>query len=53
VLAARYEAHALGQAASAEQVRTELARTRPLSVTRAEAIAALRDWARGRTVGAD
>jgi SpoVK/Ycf46/Vps4 family AAA+-type ATPase len=53
VLAARYEAHALGQAASAEHVRAELARTQPLSVTRAEAIAALRDWARGRTVGAD
>jgi hypothetical protein len=34
-------------------VPAELARTQPLSVTRAEAIAALRDWARGRTVGAD
>ena len=53
VLAARYEAHALGQSAAAAHVQAELARTRPLSVTRAEAIAALRDWARGRTVGAD
>ena len=53
VLAARYEAHALGQTASAEHVRAELARTRPLSVTRAEALAALRAWARGRTVSAD
>ena len=53
VLAARYEAHALGQAASAEHVRNELARTRPLSVTRAEALSALRAWANGRTVGAD
>jgi SpoVK/Ycf46/Vps4 family AAA+-type ATPase len=53
VLAARYEAHALGQPAAAAHVRAELARTKPLSVTRAEAIAALRDWARGRTVGAD
>jgi hypothetical protein len=43
VLAARYEAHALGQAASAAHVRSELARTKPLSVTRAEAIAALRE----------
>ncbi len=53
VLSARYEAHALGKAAAAEHVRAELARTKPLSVTRAEAIAALRDWARGRTVCAD
>jgi len=53
VLAARYEAHALAQSAGAAHVRAELARTKPLSVTRAEAIAALRDWARGRTVGAD
>ncbi len=53
VLAARYEAHALGQAASAEHVRAELARTQPLSVTRSEAIETLRAWARGRTVGAD
>ena len=53
VLAARYEAHALGQPAGTDDVRAELARTRPLSVTRAEAIEALRAWARGRTVGAD
>ncbi len=53
VLAARYEAHALGQAAGVAHVRAELARTRPLSVTRAEAIEALRAWARGRTVGTD
>ena len=53
VLAARYEARALGQPADAGHVRSELARTRPLSVTRAEAIEALRAWARGRTVGTD
>jgi SpoVK/Ycf46/Vps4 family AAA+-type ATPase len=53
VLAARYEAHALGQSAGVAHVHAELARTRPLSVTRAEAIEALRSWARGRTVGAD
>ena len=53
VLAARYEARALGQAAGVAHVQAELARTRPLSVTRAEAIESLRAWARGRTVGAD
>ena len=53
VLATRYEAHALGQPASASHVRAEFARTKPLSVTRAEAIDALRAWAAGRTVSAD
>jgi SpoVK/Ycf46/Vps4 family AAA+-type ATPase len=53
VLAARYEAHALGQPASAAHVRAELARAKPLSVTRAEAIGALRRWAAERTVSAD
>jgi len=53
VLAARYEARVLGQAAGVAHVQAELARTRPLSVTRAEAIESLRAWARGRTVSAD
>jgi ATPase family associated with various cellular activities (AAA) len=53
VLAARYEAHALAQPAAVAHVQAELARTKPLSVTRAEAIAALRQWAAGRTVGAE
>jgi SpoVK/Ycf46/Vps4 family AAA+-type ATPase len=53
VLSARYAARALGQAARTEHVRAELARTRPLSVTRAEAIGALRAWAHNRTVAAD
>jgi SpoVK/Ycf46/Vps4 family AAA+-type ATPase len=53
VLAARYEAHALGKPAAAEHVQAELARTKPLSVTRAEALSALRTWAQGRTVSAD
>jgi hypothetical protein len=34
-------------------VAAELARTKPLSVTRAEAIAGLRAWAAERTVSAD
>jgi hypothetical protein len=33
MLAARCEAHALGQAVSAQHVCAELARTQPLSVT--------------------
>ena len=53
IVAARYEAHALAKAADAALVATELARTKPLSVTRAEAIDALRAWAAQRTVSAD
>jgi hypothetical protein len=34
-------------------VASELARTKPLSVTRAEAIEALRAWAAERAVSAD
>lgn len=51
-VAARYEALALGREANAAAVLAELARTRPLSVTRAEAIAALRAWAADRAVPA-
>lgn len=53
VVAARYEAHARTVPPQAAQVQAELSRTRPLSVTRAEAISALRAWARDRTVSAD
>jgi SpoVK/Ycf46/Vps4 family AAA+-type ATPase len=53
VVAARYEAHALSKPADAALVAAEIARTRPLSVTRAEAVRALRAWAAGRTVSAD
>jgi AAA+ superfamily predicted ATPase len=53
VVAARYEAHALSKAADAALVAAEIARTRPLSVTRAETVRALRGWAAGRTVSAD
>jgi ATPase family associated with various cellular activities (AAA) len=51
-VAARYEAHALARPAQAAGVLAELARTRPLSVTRAEAVQALRDWAAERAVPA-
>jgi hypothetical protein len=53
IVGARYEAHGSGRAPEAAMVAAELARTRPLSVTRAEAIGALRAWAAERTVGAD
>jgi SpoVK/Ycf46/Vps4 family AAA+-type ATPase len=54
IVAARYEAHGSGQGAAAvAQVAAELAKTRPLSVTRAEAIGALRVWAADRTVGVE
>ena len=52
VLGARYEAHAAGRPADAALVQGELLRSKPLSVTRAEAIAALRAWAAERTVSA-
>jgi ATP-dependent 26S proteasome regulatory subunit len=52
VVAARYEAHAAGGPPQAGLVQRELLRTRPLSVTRAEAVQALRDWAAQRTVPA-
>lgn len=53
VVAARYEAHARQQPVRAELVMGELLRTKPLSVTRAEAVEELREWAKDRTVSAD
>jgi len=53
IVAARYEAHGSGQAPHAMLVLAELARTRPLSVTRGEAIEQLRAWAAERTVGVE
>lgn len=53
VVAARYEAHARQQAPQPNLVMLELLRTKPLSVTRSEAIAALREWAKDRTVSAE
>ncbi len=51
-VAARYEALARERPACAGDVLAELARTKPLSVTRAEAIAELRAWAADRAVPA-
>jgi len=52
IVAARYEAHAASQPPSTQMVHGELLRTKPLSVTRAEAVQALRAWAADRTVSA-
>ncbi len=52
IVGARYEAHGANKPAEVVMVASELARTKPLSVTRAEAIEALRAWAGERAVGA-
>ena len=51
-VATRYEALALGREATATSMLAELARTKPLSVIRAEAVGALRAWAAERAVPA-
>lgn len=53
VLSALYTARAADRALDAADLVAELERTRPLSVVMAEPLAALRKWARGRTVPAD
>jgi len=53
VVAGLYEAHAVGRALDTDLLRAELGNTRPLSVTMAERIQALRDWAAERTVPAN
>ena len=53
IVAALYEAHAGKRNLDNDAVSTELKRTRPLSVVMAEKVAALREWARERTVPAD
>lgn len=53
IVAARYEALGVNRSPDAALVAAELGRSRPLSLTRAEAIDELRAWARERTVSAD
>jgi hypothetical protein len=52
IVSALYEAVAAGTKPETAHVLAEVQRTRPLSVVMAEKIAALRDWARDRTVSA-
>lgn len=53
IVSVQYAAFATGGCIEAEALATEIARTRPLSVTMSEPIAALRSWARDRTVPAN
>jgi ATPase family associated with various cellular activities (AAA) len=53
IVAALYSAHAKHVAPDARLLSAEVAATRPLAVIMAESVAALRDWARDRTVPAD
>ena len=53
VVSAMYAAHAEGRPLAADHVLAEVHATRPLSVVRAEQVAALRVWAADRTVPAD
>ena len=53
IVAALYSAHASHVAADAGLLSSEIAATRPLAVIMAESVAALREWAKDRTVRAD
>ena len=53
IVAGLYEVHAQKKSLSNEAIEQELKTTRPLSVVMAEKVAALRAWARSRTVPAD
>ncbi|HUP97981.1 MAG TPA: AAA family ATPase [Usitatibacter sp.] len=53
IVAAAYTAHSEGKPLETRHIVDELRSTRPLSVVRAEEVAALRKWAERRTVPAD
>lgn len=53
IVATLYSAHAKHVAPDARLLSAEIAATRPLAVIMAESVAALRDWAKDRTVPAD
>ena len=53
IVSVQYAAFAEGGEIRPDRLSDELRRTRPLSVTMAEPIAALRRWAEGRTVSAN
>ena len=53
IVAALYSAHAKHVAPDAGLLSAEIAATRPLAVIMAESVAALREWAKDRTVPAD
>jgi hypothetical protein len=53
IVAVLYTAHARHTSADAALLGAEIAATRPLAVVMAESVAALREWAKDRTVPAD
>jgi len=53
IVAGLYTAFGLKQQLSTEILLGEIRGTQPLSVTRAEDIAGIREWSKSRTVGAD
>jgi SpoVK/Ycf46/Vps4 family AAA+-type ATPase len=53
IVSALYEAHARGSELATSHILAAIEATRPLSVVMAENIAALRQWASGRTVSCD
>jgi ATP-dependent 26S proteasome regulatory subunit len=53
IVAAAYSAHAERKPLATSHILDELRATRPLAVVRAEKVAALREWARNRTVPTD
>ena len=53
VVSGLYAAHALGESLGTKHILREIEQTKPLSVVMAERVAALRDWAEGRTVPCD
>ena len=53
VVAALYAAHAAKESLATQHILEEIGQTSPLSVVMAEQVAALRQWAAGRTVPSD
>ncbi len=53
IVATLYSAHAKHTVPDAQLLQSEIAATRPLAVVMSESVAALREWARERTVPAD
>jgi SpoVK/Ycf46/Vps4 family AAA+-type ATPase len=53
VVAALYAAHAVKKPLSSDHIQVEIEQTKPLSVVLSEKIAAMRNWAAGRTVSCD
>ncbi|SEF61503.1 AAA family ATPase [Marinobacterium lutimaris] len=53
IVSAGYWAHAQGEPLNTEHILREIDNTQPLAVVRAESVASLRHWAKGRTVSVD